>query len=788
MDSQNKKFLLTNEKSILLSAIVSTYNAAEFIKGCMEDLVNQTIAHRMEIIVVDSASQQDEASIVTDFQRRYPNIKYIRTATRETVYQAWNRGIKLARGKYITNANTDDRHRQDAFEQMVRVLEEDENIALVYADVIKTRTANQTFNQCTPTGMFRWHDWDRKTLLARGCFIGPQPVWRKKVHETYGYFDDNYEVSSDFEFWLRISQTNEFYHIPKPLGLYLDRQDSVEHANYDRKVQEDTQILQRYRLADAQNILIGAPPQFNKDIASGSVLGQHESKWTSGEPIDVTKPDGQISSQGDYNMNSPETILKVIEHLIDGGQQEAAYWAMGKLVADFPDNALLHNEMAVLAYEQGDSNIAQQHFKQAVRFEPHNIHFLKSYGDFSYVVHQDAEGALEQYKKILQVDPKNIEALVMCGHVSISLHRNTEAQKYYQKVLALDPGNHQVREIFEKMNQTTSEIKTGDMSVDDLYDAARTKIQDGDQSTAMSLLQQLVAQEDAHGLAHNDLGVLNYENQNMEAALKHYQKAADLMPENVTFQKNLADFYWSEMGDHQRAMECYVQVLKLNSKDVEAQLACGQICLSLGKVEDARDFIQFALQIEPWNEDARMMLSQLEGLSNQADPIGGEHDSDHHFCGKTVQDECAESIDELTRQLAESPNNALLHNNLGVLYYETGEKDKALASYEQAVRLAPTEPNYQKNLADFYMIEQGRAEDAMKLYLEVLAQNPKDVDALNATGMICTALGKNGDARYFHERVLEIDPWNENAATALKGIPEVAAEDFSDKKNNCIAG
>jgi tetratricopeptide (TPR) repeat protein len=242
------------------------------------------------------------------------------------------------------------------------------------------------------------------------------------------------------------------------------------------------------------------------------------------------------------------------------------------------------------------------------------------------------------------------------------------------------------------------------------------------------------------------------------------------------------------MGDHQRAMECYVQVLKLNSKDVEAQLACGQICLSLGKAEDARDFIQFALQIEPWNEDARMMLSQLEGLSNQAGPIGGEHDSDHHFCGKTVQDECAESIAELTRQLAESPNNALLHNNLGVLYYETGEKDKALASYEQAVRLAPTEPNYQKNLADFYMIEQGRAEDAMKLYLEVLAQNPKDVDALNATGMICTALGKNGDARYFHERVLEIDPWNENAATALKGIPEVAAEDFSDKKNNCIAG
>lgn len=778
---------LKSENSILLTAIVSTYNAAEFIQGCLEDLVNQTIADCMEIIVVDSASQQDEAAVVREFQSRYSNIKYIRTPERETVYQAWNRGITLARGKYITNANTDDRHRQDAFEQMARVMEKDENIALVYADVIKTRTPNQTFRQCTPTGMFRWHDWDRKTLLKRGCFIGPQPVWRKKVHQEYGYFDERYEVSSDFDFWLRISQTNDFYHIPTPLGLYLERQDSVEHANYARKVQEDTQILQRYRDADEKNLLIGMACKVKKDNNRGENLVQDENGMGNGSPDAVKIYANDKSNQGEHHMNSPATILKAIECLINSGLQEAAYWAMDKLVADFPDNALLHNEMAVLAYEQGDSNIAQQHFKQAVRLAPQNIDYLKSYGDFCYVVQKDAEGGLEQYKKILQIDPNHIEALVMCGHVSISLQRCTEAQKYYQQVLPLDPGNHEVREILEKMNQATLKIKTGEMSANELYNAARTKIQEGDRDAAISLLQQLVAQDHGYGLAHNDLGVLNYENGNMEAALKHYQKAADLMPENETFQKNLADFYWSEMGDHQRAMECYVQVLKLSSKDVEAQLGCSQICLSLGKVEDAREFIQFVLQIEPWNEDARMMLSQLEGLSNEASPIEGEYDSHHHSSGKTVQDERAESIDELTRQLTQSPNNALLHNNLGVLYYETGEKDKALASYEQAVRLAPTEPDYQKNLADFYMIELGRAEDAMKIYLEVLAQNPKDVDALNATGMICTASGKNSDARYFHERVLEIEPWNENAANALKVIPEVAAEDFLDKKNDCVA-
>jgi Flp pilus assembly protein TadD len=242
------------------------------------------------------------------------------------------------------------------------------------------------------------------------------------------------------------------------------------------------------------------------------------------------------------------------------------------------------------------------------------------------------------------------------------------------------------------------------------------------------------------------------------------------------------------MKNHHQALARYVQTLKLNSNDVEAQLGCSQICLSLGKEEDARELIHSALQIEPWNENARLLFSQLEGGAGEAKRIEGENETNHRFPEKASLNENAEAIDELTRQLAQSPNDAMLHNNLGVLQYEAGEKDKAMVSYEQAVRLAPTEPNYLKNLADFYMIEQGRSEDAMKLYLEVLAQNPRDVDALNATGTICTALSKTDDARYFYERVLEIEPWNESAANGLKHISNVTAEDSSNKENNCIAG
>lgn len=259
----------------LVSAIVSAYNSARFIRGCIEDLEAQTIADKLEIVIVDSCSPQNERAIVEEFQKQYSNIKYIRTEIRETVYSAWNRGIKAASGKYITNANTDDRHRHDAFEVMVNELEKKQEIALVYADLIMTEKENETFDRHTPCGNFKWHDWDRNILLEKGCFMGPQPMWRRSVHYEYGYFDESMVTSGDYEFWLRISQTHNFYHITTPLGLYLKSPESIEHKNREKQREENHQILSLYRVAAQKarviksEVVKGIPTLINPEFIKG---------------------------------------------------------------------------------------------------------------------------------------------------------------------------------------------------------------------------------------------------------------------------------------------------------------------------------------------------------------------------------------------------------------------------------------------------------------------------------------------------------------------------------------
>ena len=239
---------LQSNNGIKVSAIVSTYNSEKYIRGCLDDLLCQTLYQKgeLEIVVVNSGSTQNEELIVNEYKDKYKNIKYLKTE-RETVYQAWNRGIKLASGKYLTNANTDDRHRKDALEILLRELDANVKVGLVYADQYVTKTENQTFDEHNVVGQFDWPEFDRTQLIHCAC-IGPQPMWKKSLHESFGYFSETLKVAGDYDWWLRISEKVKLKHIPEKLGLYLLSDNSIEHNLTDSMIKETVEIRKHYAI------------------------------------------------------------------------------------------------------------------------------------------------------------------------------------------------------------------------------------------------------------------------------------------------------------------------------------------------------------------------------------------------------------------------------------------------------------------------------------------------------------------------------------------------------------
>jgi glycosyltransferase involved in cell wall biosynthesis len=234
-----------SQPAFTVSAIVSTYQSETFIEGCLLDLTEQNLFKKgeVEIIVIDSGSPENEGGIVAKFQEKHPNIVYLRTE-REPLYTAWNRAIGLARGHYLTNANTDDRHRADALELLARTLDEKPEIALAYGDMVLTSIPNGRFGEAADAKLFPFAPFSVTALLGEER-CGPHPMWRASLHDEFGGFCEDFKVASDYEWWLRLCQKYPLHHIPEALSLYLKRPDSIEHRQLELCARE-TEIIRNY--------------------------------------------------------------------------------------------------------------------------------------------------------------------------------------------------------------------------------------------------------------------------------------------------------------------------------------------------------------------------------------------------------------------------------------------------------------------------------------------------------------------------------------------------------------
>jgi tetratricopeptide (TPR) repeat protein len=255
----------------------------------------------------------------------------------------------------------------------------------------------------------------------------------------------------------------------------------------------------------------------------------------------------------------------------------------------------------------------------------------------------------------------------------------------------------------------------------------------------------------------------------------------------MTFQKNLADFYFVKTGNIKKALEMYLDVLTAHPEDLESLMNIGLVCLSLNRVVDAEVFFKRVLELEPWNAQASEQLYKIHSSKTHECTKNNEEDLYKKACRHIDSGNTEEAINQLKELLNIYPDSAIAHNDLGVLYYRKGDKTRSQYHYEQALELMPENTTFKKNLADFYYIELGKIKEALRIYVDILNDNPKDVETLMITGHICLSLEQFDDAKVFYDRVLNIDPFHSDAKKNIKQLENVCvANDGYDKKKNLI--
>lgn len=322
-----------------------------------------------------------------------------------------------------------------------------------------------------------------------------------------------------------------------------------------------------------------------------------------------------------------------------------------------------------------------------------------------------------------------------------------------------------------------------------------------DKEESISRLEEFIRQYPDFAQAHNDLAVIYYRTGNKLQTLGHYEKAVRLEPANSTFRKNLASFYYVEMGWVDDAIFIYTDILAKSPNDTEVLTALGIISANIDRMSEAQIFFTRLLELEPWNHEVRSLLAELDSASNAssrevapssttANPQHTDTDldtiladlrqtisslekqnlpEDLYANAQTLlnQGKMPEAQHELERLVQKQPDHALAHNDLGVLYQQQGALQQSQHHHELAVKADPANATFKKNLAGLYFSELGRTDDAILLLTEILRTEPNDIETLTGLYHIALAIGRTEEAATFLEKVTELEPWNADAKELL---------------------
>ncbi len=188
-----------------ISIITATYNSGKTVGDTLKSVLAQTY-HDYELLVVDGASKDNTLEVVKKMESLFEGrMRYI-SEPDKGIYDAMNKGIRMATGDVIGILNSDDFYTSDDALACIAWTLENEKVDAVYGDIhyVDDEDLKKCVRYYSSKPFRRW--------MMRLGFMPAHPSFycRKEVYEKYGAFDaENYRVAADFENLLRLIFVNK---------------------------------------------------------------------------------------------------------------------------------------------------------------------------------------------------------------------------------------------------------------------------------------------------------------------------------------------------------------------------------------------------------------------------------------------------------------------------------------------------------------------------------------------------------------------------------------------------
>jgi hypothetical protein len=225
-----------------LSVVIPCYNVARWLPQALESVFSQRGVD-LEVIVIDDGSPDDIAGVCKPFE---PAIRYMRQEN-AGVAAARNRGIEMARGRYLHCLDGDDWVAPGAYASMVKPLRANASWAVATCAsrfVREDGTPTSYVLLPPPTGrMFR--------QFARSCAVLPgSTVCRRSILERTGLYDLELKGTEDWDLILRIARTGAVFGCVNRENYNYRQHPASASRSPLRMFKMSVPVLERARRAD----------------------------------------------------------------------------------------------------------------------------------------------------------------------------------------------------------------------------------------------------------------------------------------------------------------------------------------------------------------------------------------------------------------------------------------------------------------------------------------------------------------------------------------------------------
>ncbi len=204
-----------------ISVLMSVYNGEKYLRSAIDSILNQTFSD-FEFIIVNDGSTDRSAKIIESYKD--PRIHVINNVVNKKLIWSLNRGIEIARGRYIARMDSDDISLPERLSIQFEYLEKHPSVGILGCQTITIDAFNNIISKSAKP---LTHNCNRWVLLFKPSFIHPTVVIKSSLLKNYDGYSDNALHAEDYELWSRLIDKTEVCQIPYVVLLLRKHESNV---------------------------------------------------------------------------------------------------------------------------------------------------------------------------------------------------------------------------------------------------------------------------------------------------------------------------------------------------------------------------------------------------------------------------------------------------------------------------------------------------------------------------------------------------------------------------------